>query len=166
MVHPTKNNKLESEKSIQGRHGLSSLFRFSPPGGETHSRLWLILWVIGILFPMVLLGKFWPAFGNVFNAVFSPVWTHILMHTLLYAVLGFLLAQWITPTSRKAILVLVGLSLLVGCLHEGLQLLAADVWPGWPAEILDLSVDLIGANIGIGASCLSVRGNKGRRESL
>ena len=79
------------------------------------------------------------------------------MHSLLYAVLVFLLAQVIPPVSPKAMLALIGLGLLVGCLQEGLQLLSAGPWPGWPPEILDLSVDLIGVSIGIGLSRLTIR---------
>jgi VanZ family protein len=82
---------------------------------------------------------------------------HIFMHGLLYAVLVHLLAQPIPPVSPKAMLVLVGLGLLVGCLQECLQLLSEEKWPGWPPEILDLSVDLIGATIGIGLSRLTLR---------
>ena len=121
------------------------------------SRIWLVLWVAGILFPMAFFAKLWPAFGSVFSAVFAQDWTHILMHTLLYAVLGLLMAQAISPTSSKAILILGGLALLVGCLQEGLQLLSLHAWPGWPAEILDLSVDLTGVCIGIGISRLLMR---------
>jgi hypothetical protein len=123
----------------------------------------ILLWTIGILFPMAFLSRSWPVFGTVFNAVFSPGWMHILMHGLLYAVLGFLLAQWIAPLSLKAILILLGSSLLVGCLHEGLQLLTAGIWPGWSAEILDLTVDLIGAAIGVGANSFWVHVKKSVR---
>ena len=120
------------------------------------SRIWLVLWVAGILFPMAFLAKLWPAFGNVFSAVFAQDWTHILMHTLLYAVLGLLMAQAISPTSSKAILILGGLALLVGCLQEGLQLFSAGTWGGWPPEILDLFVDLGGTIIGISATRLTM----------
>ena len=121
------------------------------------SRIWLVLWIVGILFPMEFLARVWPAFGSVFNPIFSPDWVHIFMHTLLYTVLVFLLAQIISPVSLKAGLVLAGLGLLVGCLQESLQLLSARVWPGWPPEILDLSVDLLGAVIGISLSLLATR---------
>jgi hypothetical protein len=101
----------------------------------------LVLWIIGILFPMAFLGRLWSAFGKVFYTTFSPAWTHIVMHTFLYTMLGWLLAQWIPSISKKASLVLIGSGLLIGCLQEGLQLVTAGIWPGWPAEILDLSVD-------------------------
>jgi VanZ family protein len=113
------------------------------------SRIWIVLWIAGILFPMEFLARVWPAFGRIFNPIFSPDWIHIIMHTLLYTMLAFLLAQAISPISPRAILVLVGLGLLVGCLQESLQLFSARLWPGWPPEILDLSVDLGGTIIGI-----------------
>jgi hypothetical protein len=104
------------------------------------SRIWLVLWIVGILFPMAFLGKAWPGFGKVFNATFSSVWSHVLMHTMHYAGLGFLLTQWLPPASPRSIFILVGLSLLVGCLHEGLQLATAGIWPGWKPEVFDLGV--------------------------
>jgi VanZ family protein len=76
------------------------------------------------------------------------------MHTLLYTVLVFLLAQAISPNSPGIILALTGMGLRVGCLQEGLQLLSARVWPGWPPEVSDLSVDLMGSIIGISLSRL------------
>jgi VanZ family protein len=121
------------------------------------SRIWLVLWIAGILFPMEFLARVWPAFGKIFNPIFSPDWVHIVMHTLLYSGLVFLLAQAISPISAKAVLVLMGMGVLVGCLQESVQLLIARAWPGWPAEILDLSVDLMGASIGISLSWIWMR---------
>ncbi len=114
-------------------------------------RTLILLWLIGILFPMAFLGSLWPAFGKVFNAVFAPGWMHILMHGLLYAGLGFLLAVWIRPISAKYLLALAGVIFLVGCLHEALQLLTAGIWPGLLPELYDLLVDVSGAALGIGA---------------
>jgi VanZ family protein len=109
---------------------------------------------------MEFLARVWPAFGNIFNPIFSPNWVHIVMHSLLYAVLVFLAAQFISPISLRALLVLVGIGLLVGCLQEGLQILSIRTWPGWPAEILDLSVDLIGTMLGIAISRLWMRSRR------
>jgi VanZ family protein len=120
------------------------------------SRIWIVLWIVGILFPMEFLARLWPAFGSIFNPIFSPDWMHIIMHSLLYAMLAFLLAQVVHPVSRKAILILVGLGLLVGCLQEALQLFSAGAWPGWPPEILDLCVDLAGTLIGISIGRLTI----------
>ena len=67
------------------------------------------------------------------------------MHTILYAGLGILLTHWIKSLSIQSALIILGMALLVGCFHEGLQTLTAGQWPGWSAEIFDLSVDLVGA---------------------
>ena len=67
------------------------------------------------------------------------------MHTILYAGLGILLTHWIKSLSIQSALIILGMALLVGCFHEGLQTLTAGQWPGWSAEIFDLSVNLVGA---------------------
>ena len=124
------------------------------------SRIWIVLWIAGILFPMEFLARVWPAFGSIFNPIFAPNWMHIVMHTLLYAMLAFLLAQVIPPITPRGILDLVGLGLLVGCLQEALQLFSAGIWPGWPPEILDLAVDQGGTLIGMGIGRLTMRKNR------
>jgi len=124
------------------------------------TRIWIVLWIAGILFPMEFLARLWPAFGRIFNPIFAPDWMHIVMHSLLYAMLAFLLAQVVHPISPRAILLLLGVGLLVGCLQEGLQLFSAGVWPGWPPEILDLSVDLGGTIIGIIVSRLTIHNKR------
>lgn len=113
------------------------------------TRFWTLIWILGILFPMAFLGRVWPAFGRLFDLVFAPNWMHVLMHGLLYAVLGFLLAGWIKPVSIRAGIKLIGLVMLVGILHESLQLLTAGIWPGWAPEVFDLAVDLGGAVCGL-----------------
>ena len=84
---------------------------------------------------MESLARVWPAFGKIFNPIFSPDWVHIVMHTLLYSGLVFLLAQAISPISAKAILVLLGIGVLVGCLQESVQLfrMAPEAAPPLPA---------------------------------
>jgi FtsH-binding integral membrane protein len=113
------------------------------------SRLWVILWMLGILFPMAFLGRIWPAYGRLFDAIFEPAWMHVVMHALLYAVLGLLLAPWIRPDSPRRLAVLLGFTLLVGCLQEAAQLVSAGVWPGWGPEAFDLCVDLSGVCLGL-----------------
>ncbi|HTX89687.1 MAG TPA: VanZ family protein [Anaerolineales bacterium] len=98
---------------------------------------------------MAFLGRLWPGFGRVFYRVFAQDWSHVLMHTFLYAVLGFLLTGWIKPVSRRSILILYGIVFIVGCIQEGLQIWSAGAWPGWPAEILDLGVDIGGLTIAL-----------------
>lgn len=113
------------------------------------ARCWLILWLFGILFPMAYLGTRWPTFGHLFNAIFAADWTHFVMHSFLYAILGILLIGWVKPTSVQSVLLILGLGLLIGCCHEGLQILTAGYWPGWYAETVDLSTDLVGTVIGL-----------------
>lgn len=112
-------------------------------------RFLLLLWVLGILFPMAFLGRVWPAFGRVFEALFAPDWVHVVMHAFLYLVLAFLLAGWLEPLSLKSYALLAGLVLLVGVFHEVLQLATRGVWPGWRAELFDLGVDLAGGTLGL-----------------
>jgi hypothetical protein len=119
-------------------------------------RLWLIFWLLGILFPMAFLGTIWPAFGYLYNAVFAPGWMHVIMHTFLYAVLGILLSYWFKSLSIRSVVIVIGLAFLVGCFHEGLQILTAGHWPGWFPEIFDLSVDIAGATIGLALVRLGV----------
>jgi VanZ family protein len=118
------------------------------------NRLWILLWVLGILFPMAFLGKLWPGFGRVFNALFAPDWMHVVMHGFLYLVLGILLTLALRPAGPRTYILLLGLALAVGVLHEGVQLLAAGAWPGWGAELLDISVDMVGAYLGVGLAVL------------
>jgi len=113
------------------------------------SRIWLILWITGILFPMAFLGRVWPAFGKWFDPFFASGLTHIIFHSFLYAVLAILIGQWISPVSWNAWLKILGLILLIGSLHEGIQVTFAGLWPGWTAELLDLSVDFCGAVLGL-----------------
>ena len=126
------------------------------------ARPWLALWILGILFPIALLGRLWPAFDRTFVSLFAPTWTHILMHGLLFAVLGFMLAgrrRGSPPLSPVSIL---GIALLIGGLQEAIQLLAAGNRPmmtstgveAWGAQLFDLGVDCMGAAAGL----LSARG--------
>jgi VanZ family protein len=110
-----------------------------------------LLWLIGILLPLALLGKFWPPFGDLFDKVFAPAWMHLLMHGLLYAVLALLLAAWAAPLTRRKVALLLTAILLVGGLHETLQLLAFRRWPGLKPELFDLAIDLLGALLGLAA---------------
>jgi hypothetical protein len=113
------------------------------------SRFWLILWIICILFPIALLGSLWHPFGRLFDIVFSPNWIHIAMHTFLYAVLAFMLAQWIKPVSLKAVMSILALAIVIGCLQEGLQGLAPGHGFSWSASAFDLFVDSVGTTIGL-----------------
>ena len=135
------------------------------------TRLWILVWVLCILFPMAFLGSLWPAFGRLFNAVFAPTWMHVLMHSFLYAVLGILLTLLLRPVTIKSYGLLFGLVLLVGICHETIQLVAAWTWPGWGEELFDLGVDLTGGGLGagLGAAILAItnaRSSKPRKSPV
>lgn len=121
------------------------------------TRFWTLVWTLALLFPMAFLGRLWPGFGRIFDTLFAPPWVHILLHGLLYAVLSFLLAGWIHPVTPRNVLALLGCILLVGLLHESLQIITAGLWPGWGPELFDLTVDLAGAALGLLADRLVAR---------
>lgn len=109
----------------------------------------LVLWIIGILFPMAFLGRMMPALGSIFDLLFTPPWMHLFMHGLLYAVLGFLLTLLVRSTTCGSAVLILGCCLAVGVLHESLQLLTAHAFPGIGPEMLDLGVDLLGSFLGV-----------------
>ena len=130
--------------------------------GMKRSSFWILLWLVGILFPMAFLGRLWPAFGKVFAAAFARDWTHILMHGLLYAVLGFLLLSQVRTLTRRNNLIVLSILMTVGLVHEGIQILAAGSWPGWTEEAKDLLVDLLGGSAGMGLALLYARTRRQR----
>jgi hypothetical protein len=113
------------------------------------SRIWIILWIVGILLPMGFLAGLWAPFGRVFARTFAAGWSHIVMHAFLFLVLAVLLAQAIRPLSVQAGLLLLGLGIAVACLQEGLQWLSIQAEVGWSASAFDLAVDLAGMLAGV-----------------
>jgi hypothetical protein len=106
----------------------------------------LLLWLLGILFPMAWLGKVWPGFGRIFDRVFAPGWVHVAMHAGLYAGLAMMfstlpgrLTGW-----RRSLLIL-SLGMLVGVLQEVFQ-----AWSGGANSLAEAAFDL-GVD---GAGCL------------
>lgn len=114
-------------------------------------RFWLLLlWLLGILFPMAWLGNFSSDYRQIFNAIFAPEWMHWLMHAVLYAGLAILLVVVFgLRLNRGTVLLVLGVVLLVGSIQEGMQLFSAVQMMGWNSAF-DLGVDLIGAGIGLG----------------
>jgi hypothetical protein len=112
--------------------------------------LLLVLWLLGILFPMAWLGNFSTSYRRVFNAIFTPEWMHWLMHAALYAGLVILLVGGFRlPLDRRTVLFVLAVVLLVGLIQEGMQLFSAVQIVSWNS-LFDLGVDLIGAGIGLG----------------
>jgi hypothetical protein len=127
---------------------------------------WLILWLVGILFPMAWLGRLSGRYQRAFDAVFSPGWMHVLMHLALFAGLVVLLGVTLgglTVTKETSevsktseVLNAAGfllVALAVGLLQEGLQLLSGvQIWR-WNT-LFDLGIDLLGAGLGVGVLAL------------
>jgi hypothetical protein len=110
-------------------------------------RIWLWLWIAGILFPMAWLGRFSTGFRRAFDALFGPLWVHILMHAGLFAVLGILIGAQLRRKKNGLRLALFAM-LLVGLLQEGLQSLSAGrILPA--GSLFDLGIDLAGGLIGV-----------------
>ena len=112
--------------------------------------LWLVLWLIGILFPLAWLRRFSPGYQLVFDSLFSPEWMHWVMHAGLYAGLSVLVCitfqlERSRHTLTKVILAAIG----VGVLQEGLQLISGAQVFGWNT-CLDLGIDTLGSIIGVG----------------
>ncbi len=119
--------------------------------------LLLLVWLLGILFPLAWLGRFSPAYRRAFNAFFAPPWMHILMHAALFAGLVILTAHTFRlPPTRKTALLLLGVVLAVGLLQEAFQLFSRGLKPGW-GEVYDLGVDLVGGVMGMGIWMLFAR---------
>jgi hypothetical protein len=112
--------------------------------------LLLLLWLLGILFPMAWLGNFSADYREAFNTIFAPEWMHWLMHAALYAGLAILLVVVFNlPLNHRTLVLVLGTVLLVGLIQEGMQLFSAVQIVSWNS-LFDLGVDLIGAGIGLG----------------
>ncbi len=116
------------------------------------ARLWLLVWLLGLLFPLAWLGRFSAAYQRLFDRIFAPAWVHVVMHAALYAGLVLLLwASFKPPPGRKTVLLALGLVVVVGVFQEGLQAFSQGyVWI--PGVLFDLGVDLVGGAAGLGAS--------------
>lgn len=118
------------------------------------SRLWLLLWLVGILFPMAWLGRLSSAYRRMFDRVFGPAWVHVLMHAILFGGLVVLLTfVFRLPVSRRTALVALGAVLAVGTLQEGFQVLSQG-FLSLEGAAVDLGVDLSGGILGLAISVL------------
>ncbi len=111
-------------------------------------RIWLAVWLAGILFPMGMLRQFSPAFRSRFDAIFSPEWMHVLMHALLFAMLVLLISFAFNFHPRRKTAIILLLLLLAGLFQEGLQWVTHSTLPGWNS-LFDLAVDLCGGTLGL-----------------
>jgi hypothetical protein len=118
------------------------------------ARIGLLLWLIGIIFPMAWIGRFSPAYQQVFNSIFRADWMHVLMHAILFATLVIILIYIFRPAFNLRTVLVISLFVLgIGFLQEGFQLasqnkLAIQATMMRPL-LFDLSVDLAGGFLGL-----------------
>ncbi len=104
---------------------------------------------------MAWFGKHSTSFLRVFDAVFSPEWVHWVMHAFLYAGLAVLvIIAFDRPVTLRTLGLILIITLVVAGLQEGWQILSGVQILGWNT-LLDLSVDTLGALIGLGVMQLS-----------
>jgi hypothetical protein len=114
------------------------------------SRLVLLLWLVGILFPMAWLGRFSPTYRRAFDAIFAPAWMHWFTHALLFGVLAALFVIVLRINlDRKTTWIGFALVLGVGFFQETFQVLSGGSF-SLAGSVIDLGVDLMGGLLGLG----------------
>jgi hypothetical protein len=115
---------------------------------HVRARLVLLLWLVGILFPMAWLGRFSPAYRRAFDSIFAPDWMHWIMHALLFGglvALFFIILR--LNLDHKMAWIALALGLGVGCLQETFQALSQGSF-SLAGSVFDLWVDLGGDSWG------------------
>jgi hypothetical protein len=121
------------------------------------SRWLLLAWLVGMLFPLAVLGQVWPAFRQFFDAAFGSDWVHIFLHALLFG--GLVVLLWGTlglRFSARAVLLTLGVVLAAAALQEGFQGLSKGLF-SLSGSLFDLWVDLFGGLLGLAATWLARR---------
>ncbi len=129
------------------------------PGGCWYNapvwkKLFLVIWVAGILFPAAWASQYNPTTAAIFNRVFAQNWVHVLAHSVLYAILGGLIFSLVVPRSQQSpasggqVLALISITLALGILQEGLQIITAGA-PFTHEEFFDLRVDILAGLAGM-----------------
>lgn len=108
----------------------------------------LAILLVGMIAPIGWLAERSLNIGHVFNWIFRAEWMHNFTHSVLYMLLTLAYACCDALAHVSVRLAwLGGLILLVGLLHEGMQLLTRGRAFGGP-ELFDLVVDLFGGLVG------------------
>ncbi|MEW5870400.1 MAG: hypothetical protein AB1894_14085 [Chloroflexota bacterium] len=119
----------------------------------SRARLILILWLVGLLFPLAWLGKYSAVYRQVFNAVFGFEWVHVLMHLALFAGFAILLIlAFKLPVNRRALVFALAAILFFGVLQETLQFISQSGYSlqllAFGGPVFDLGIDLTGGWLG------------------
>ncbi len=121
---------------------------------RTRIRWFVVLWLLGILFPVAWFSSLSAETTTWFNRVFGPLWVHIVMHAGLYLVLTLCLAWLAGERWRQRWPLILAAVALVGVSQEMVQMWGAGRWPG-ADEMFDLAVDVSGGLIGLGLFALA-----------
>lgn len=114
----------------------------------------LILWLVGMIFPISWLRRVSPTFRHFFDPLIPLEWLHVVMHMLLFATFAVLVIYvFRLPLNGRTVLIVLGSLLVVGFFQEILQLWAKDRTFWW-YEVYDLVVDLAGGVLGLGIAGL------------
>ena len=111
-------------------------------------KIFLVLWLFGMLFPLNLVWKLSEYVRQALNALISSELSHVVGHTILFGGLVFMLLYiFDLPLTRRTAVLMVLNVLSVGFLQEFFQLQVKARSFGWP-ETFDLMVDLAGGLLG------------------
>ena len=118
------------------------------------ARIWLILLLLGLLFPTAALADYSNTYRSAFNAIFGPEWVHIIAHAILYAIFSFLVLRSLDqPPKRPTVFIVLGIVLVTGCLQEIIQAASQGFDLLQPTTIsragFDLLIDLAGGLFGL-----------------
>ena len=116
-------------------------------------RIFLLIWTLGILFPLPWMVRYFPEFQQDFYAVFSREWVHVVVHLLMYA--GFAILS-LYVFDLKPVLKVLGWLLLIalgiGVVQEIIQQITSNIpYLRWNS-LFDLGVNLVGTLLGFGAT--------------
>ena len=104
----------------------------------------LLLFVAIALFPFGWLATVWPGFSDVANFIFGTQLSHIIGHFAVFALMGGGVLL-LFPSLRQRFWLYFGLMLLLGLVQEFLQIASfKHIIPAFD-EILDLTMDMLGA---------------------
>jgi hypothetical protein len=108
-----------------------------------HRRAWVVfvlLWLVGILFPFEAVRRYSQNYRQTFDAVFNCETAHVIMHTILFGVLaGGLMRLWGGQFTKVLLAVLAA-----ACLQESIQAVTNRGYD-WHDGAFDIGVDLAGA---------------------
>jgi len=106
----------------------------------------LILFVATALFPFGWLATVWPGFSAVANFIFGTELAHIIGHIAVFMLMGGGVLL-LFPSLRQRFWLYFGLMFLLGIIQEFLQIASFKHYIPAFDEVLDLTMDMLGATM-------------------